>query len=135
MNSIRASGDTLPPEMSRYVETMPPGIRNRLAEWGILSMARAAAGKPLVEHLADFKAALLAKGNTARHAEQVTSRVDKTFAACGFKFWSELSASKLRSHLADLRLDRRKEDGTIVRESAPRPSISICRRRSSFAAG
>ena len=115
MNSLRAAGDTLPPEMARYVETMPPIIRNRLADWGILSMTRAAAGKALVDHLADFKASLLAKGGTQRHADLVVSRAEKTFGDCGFKFWSEISASKILAHLADLRKDRIDADGARIR--------------------
>ncbi len=115
MNSARASGDTMPPELVRYVETMPPAMRDKLAKWGILSMARAAAGKALADHVADWKGALLAKGNTARHAELVTSRATKAFDACGFKFWSDLSASKLQSHLADRRQDRQKPDKSVER--------------------
>ena len=115
LNSIRAGGDVMTTDLTRYVETMPPGIRSKLAEWGILSAARVAAGKPLAEHLMDWKRALLAKGNTNRHAELVTSRTRKAFDACGFKMWSDISASKLQSHLADLRADRCKPDDTITR--------------------
>jgi hypothetical protein len=49
-------------DLTRYVETMPPGIRAKLAEWGILSAARVAASKPLIEHIADWKAALAGEG-------------------------------------------------------------------------
>jgi len=115
LNSIRAGGDMMTADLTRYVETMPPGIRTKLAQWGILSAARVAAGKPLVEHLADWKRALSAKGNTERHAELVTSRARKAFNACGFKLWSDISASKLQSHLAGLREDRRKTDDTVER--------------------
>jgi len=87
MNSIRASGDT-----------MPPPLRDKLAQWGILSESRVAASQPLAEHLADWTTALLAKGNTARHAELVTSRARKVFTACRFKLWTDISASKLQSH-------------------------------------
>jgi len=65
--------------------------------------------------VADWKAALLAKGNTPRHAELVTSRAGKAFAACGFKQWGDISASRLQGHLAGLRTDRRKADGSIER--------------------
>jgi hypothetical protein len=64
MNELRASGETLPPELPRYVETMPPAIRTKLAQWSILSATRVAGSKPLTDHLDDWKAALLAKGNT-----------------------------------------------------------------------
>ena len=51
LNSVRASGDTMPPELARYVETMPPAARAKLAEWGILSAAKVAAGEPLGRHI------------------------------------------------------------------------------------
>jgi len=103
LNSIRAGGDMMTADLTRYVETMPPGIRTKLAEWGILSAARVAAGKPLSEHLADWKRALLAKGNTEGHAALSANRVRRIFDGCGFRFWSELSASKVLNTLASLR--------------------------------
>src|SRR5436309_462137 len=84
LNSIRASGETIPPDLSRYIETMPPRIRTKLAEWGILSAARAAAGKPLADHLAEWKVALLAKGNTLKDVEQVTARARRVIDGCRF---------------------------------------------------
>jgi len=115
LNSIRASGDTLPPDLARYIETMPPTVRDKLAQWGILSGSRVAASQPLAEHLADWTTALPAKGNTARHAELVTSRARKVFTGCRFRLWSDLSPSKLQSHGAGLREDRRRADGTMER--------------------
>jgi len=115
LNSIRASGGEMSGDLSKYVETMPPAIRNKLATWGILSTTRAAAGKPLADHIADWKAALLAKGNTLAYASLSANRVRKIIGGCGFKFWSDISASKLQSFLAGLRADRRKDDETVVR--------------------
>ncbi len=40
LNSIRAGGDMMTADLTRYVDTMPPGIRTKLAEWGILSAAQ-----------------------------------------------------------------------------------------------
>jgi integrase len=114
LNSIRAGGDVMTADLTRYVETMPPGIRTKLAEWGILSAARVAAGKPLVEHIADWRRALLAKGNTECHAELVTSRTSRAFDACGFKLWTDISASRLHCQLADLRKDHEGADGNAV---------------------
>ncbi|MCY2954824.1 MAG: tyrosine-type recombinase/integrase [Planctomycetota bacterium] len=115
LNNVRAGGDVLTPDLAEAVEKMPPSILARLGEWGILSGMRLAAGKGLAEHVADWKAALLAKGGTDRYAELVTSRAGKAFAACGFKQWGDISASRLQGHLAGLRTDRRKADGSIER--------------------
>jgi integrase len=103
LNSMRAAGETIPPDLHRYVETMPPRIRGKLAAWGILSNTRVAAGKPLVDHLSDWRGVLLASGNTAHHANVSHNRVKRVFDQCDFRFWSDLQASKVQTCLADLR--------------------------------
>ena len=35
LNSVRAGGDVMTADMNRQVETMPPAIRAKLAEWGM----------------------------------------------------------------------------------------------------
>jgi hypothetical protein len=55
------------------------------------------------------------RGNTQRHAELVTSRARNVINGCGFKAWSELSASKVQNYFADLRQDRKDKDGNITR--------------------
>src|SRR5436309_2103584 len=87
----KVSGEIPDADMQRWIEMMPDRLRNTLARWDILDARRVAAGKPLSEHLADWKAALLAKGNTERHADLVTSRAGNVIVGCGFKAWSELS--------------------------------------------
>jgi integrase len=57
----------------------------------------------LLEHLADFEAALLAKGDTAKQAGQVASRVRRVLTGCGFVFMGDLSASRVMEYLATLR--------------------------------
>jgi hypothetical protein len=54
-------------------------------------------------HLADFEAALLAKGITPRQAEAVASRARRVLTGCGFVFMADLSASQTMQYLATLR--------------------------------
>jgi len=68
LNSMRSSGGVLPPDLARAVEDMPAKILKTLAKWRILSTERVSGSKPLIEHVADWKAALLAKGNTVDYA-------------------------------------------------------------------
>ena len=62
--------------MRRWLEGLPTKSRDKLAEWGLLDTARVGAAKPLSEHLADYKRALLDKGNTQKHADLVASRIE-----------------------------------------------------------
>ena len=62
--ATKLSGEAPDAAMTRWLETVPEKLRKRLAEIGLIDPRRAAASKPLSEHLDDFEAALLAKGNT-----------------------------------------------------------------------
>jgi len=115
LNSIRGGSDVITAELARSVEAMPQTIRAKLAKWEILSAAKVAAGKPLAEHLNDWKGSLLSKGGTERHAEKTSGRARRLFNECNFKFWSDLSASKLHAAIADMRIDYRNADGSIER--------------------
>jgi integrase len=59
--------------------------------------------RPLLEHLTDFEAALLAKGNTPKQARQVASRARRVLVGCKFVFMGDLSASRTMEYLATLR--------------------------------
>jgi len=74
-----------------------------LAKAGVVGRYKENRKRPLFEHLADFEQSLLAKGATARHPEQTTSRVRRLMNACGSKTWTDISASKLQTVLAEWR--------------------------------
>jgi hypothetical protein len=59
--------------------------------------------RPLSEHLADFKDALVAKGGTAKHAGVSTNRAGKVFDLARIKRISDLTLSKAQAALAALR--------------------------------
>ena len=70
---------------------------------GIVDRYKEHRNKALLEHLADFEQSLSAKGNTAKHTEQVVSRARKIIDGCKFRTWTDISASKVQYYLADLR--------------------------------
>jgi len=99
----RVGGDQPDAQLLRWLETVPTRIRNRFVRCGLLDAHRAASGKRLTEHLADFHASLIAKGTTTQQAAQVTSRARRIVEGCQFRSWSEIQASKVQRFLADLR--------------------------------
>ncbi len=103
LNSIRAAGDTIPPDLSRYLESMPPGILTRLAKWDIVPASRMTASKPLSEHVDDWYRSLLAKGTTGKQAELVKTRVNRIIDGCGFDYVGDISAAKVMQFTAALR--------------------------------
>ncbi len=59
--------------------------------------------RPLLEHLADFERALLAKSDTPKQARQVAYRARRVLDGCGFVFMGDLSGSRVMEFLATLR--------------------------------
>ena len=56
--------------------------------------------KPLADHLADFRAALSAKGNTEDYIALVSGRLDALAGGCGWQTLDDLSASQAEEWLA-----------------------------------
>src|SRR5262245_44205455 len=85
----KSSGGQVDPDLTRFLAGLPVKTRNKLVAIGLLAAERVAVAKPLAEHLADFAAALTAKGNTAFHVEVVTGRARRVFEGCGFRFYND----------------------------------------------
>jgi integrase/recombinase XerD len=83
-----------------------------LAEVGIVDRFKEHRKRPLKEHLADFKANILSKGNTVQHAKLTSNRISAIVADCKFNFMSDISASKVIKCLAD-----RRKNGLSIKSS------------------
>jgi hypothetical protein len=55
-------------------------------------------GRPLREHLADFRRELEAKGDDPRHVGIVVSRMAALLDGCGFHLYGDLSASRVMEY-------------------------------------
>ena len=102
--ALAAAGERPGPELARWIERqMPCAWRPKLTTWGILDGRAAAVMQPLTEHIADYRAASEAKGNTAKHVQLVAFRVQSVLDGCGFTFWTDIDATKVAAHLKRLR--------------------------------
>ncbi len=101
--SCKIGGEAPGPDLSRWLENIPASLRDQLARIGLIDPARAAAGKPLLEHVADFERNLLDRGDTGKQAGQTASRVRKILAGCRFRTWGDISSSKAERYLAERR--------------------------------
>src|SRR5262245_3022173 len=100
-----ATGGQADPSLARWLAGLPQGVRERLVAIGLLDPHRAAASKPLAEHMGDFGRSLAAKGNSSMHVEVLMARVRKIGDGCGFRYHSEIGGSKVLSFLNGLRAD------------------------------
>ena len=111
----RTSGDGLTPELSRALERLTDSTKKTLAEWGLIEQSKLTGSKTLAEHIGDWQADLLARGNTKQHAELSAHRVESLAKACGFRFYSDISAAKVQQELAGRRKDTADAKGKLIR--------------------
>ena len=111
----RQSGEPLTVELSRWLEGQSDATKVKLARWGLIDQTKLTGSKTLAEHIADWRADLLARGNTRQHADLSAHRVESMANACGFKFFSDISAAKIQSELADRRKDKLGADDKLER--------------------
>ena len=101
------TGGVLPPDLQSWFNKQPQKIRGKLIEFGLVDDRQQKSldnqKKLLSEHLEDFYAGLLAKGNGSRYSEQVKSTVENIFDKCGFRTWGNIDANKVYTFLADSR--------------------------------
>jgi len=76
---------------------------SELAQAGIIDRYKEHRKRPLIEHLADFKASLTNKGTTEKHACLVYNRAKAVIENCGFVYMGDISASKVQRYLAERR--------------------------------
>ena len=87
-------------ELADWLEVAPAELKASLAKWGLLDARSVAEAKPLAEHIADYRAYLEAKNNTADHVKTQTSRIRAITGGCRFAFISDVSASAVTSWLS-----------------------------------
>lgn len=98
----RATGGQTDPSLQTWITQLPQRTRDKLVEIGLIDGERVAVTKKLSKHLDDFRAALKAKGCSARHVELVLARARKVFEGCGFDHYGQISASRVSTYLHGL---------------------------------
>ncbi|MGC9261807.1 MAG: tyrosine-type recombinase/integrase, partial [Phycisphaerae bacterium] len=81
----------------------------------VIEQSKLTGSKTLAEHLTDWEADILARGRTKQHAELSAHRVTSLADACGFKFYSDISAAKVQKELSGRRKDTMDAKGKTIR--------------------
>ncbi len=111
--ACHASGEAPDRELVLWLEGIPAATRARLAKIGVLDSRRAAAGKPLTEHLADFEAGLSATGRSEMYVKMTATRIRAVLNGCHFEKWSDITAGQLEAFLAAQRKPRSERDSGL----------------------
>lgn len=90
--SLRASGAGFDLQLNRFIENLSPSIRDKLASWRIIDSERAAGGKPLTDHLADWQAAMQAEELSIEHIKKSIARINRLKTDCHWHYLSDITA-------------------------------------------
>ncbi|MBN1817332.1 MAG: site-specific integrase [Sedimentisphaerales bacterium] len=89
-------------DLQRWIEVLPNRIVAKFVLWDMLDAKRTEGAKSLLTHLEDWERPLRAKNSVPRYVQMTVSRARKLMKGCHFKFWSDISASRVECYLADL---------------------------------
>ncbi len=112
--ALRATDATPDAAMRRWIEGLAPGLRDKLAGCGMLTMTQVAALRPLSELLDDWEAHLRARGSTEGHVRLVASRARKVIEGISAGYWSAIDATRVEQFL---QTEREKDGGISARTS------------------
>ena len=105
--SLRSAGESPGEELSRFIRGLPEKLQTNLARWGLLDSTAFAGTKPLLDHLADYRSALLSgtassaqRGPATRnHVDLTCGRVRSVLDAIGARTLSDVSSLKVGNYL------------------------------------
>ena len=101
--ALRTAGAGPDAELTRQMESWPGSLRDKLAGWGLIDRERAAAGKGLQEHIANWRLSLEAKGDCPRHIKGFVACLEHVISDCGWNRLSDIAAGGIERWKLDAR--------------------------------
>ncbi len=101
--ALRLSSSDPDAELTRFLESCPSAIRDKLAEWDIIGRQRAAAGKDIATHIEDWRESMVARCCSPSHTKENAAKLHRIAKGCGWRTLSDINAEELTNWLAGLR--------------------------------
>lgn len=98
----RKSGLPLPAELTRWLQSLPRSLLEKLLRFGWIEPMLAASGRPLIDLLEDWTAAMHKRGCEPRYIRQAHNDVLQVIQACRWTYVSDINAADLQSFLLGL---------------------------------
>lgn len=99
--ALKFSDTPLNKELHKWIENLPFRIRDKLIKWELTKLKTA--GKPLTEHIELFREYLFRKERSPRHIKETVAAVKHVFEGCGFRYWTDISAERVKDYLDEQR--------------------------------
>ncbi len=124
---LKHNTEPLSRELDQWLQNIPQDIFNNLARIGLIDDMKAKYSKPLLEHLADWKQSLEAKGNTKTHVKITSSRAENIITGCKFVYFSDIDAVKVETYLA-----KKRAGETVKDENGKEKYVQISKQTSNY---
>ncbi|MCH8824012.1 MAG: tyrosine-type recombinase/integrase [Planctomycetes bacterium] len=99
--SLRAAGESLGAELSRWTDSLAPKLRDRLVLWGIVEQLQIEVVKTLLEHMDDWKQSVKDTGSGENNAKLRYTRVKKVLLyGCGYIRFTDIDSLHVTAYLA-----------------------------------
>ncbi len=101
--ALRLSNVGMDAEMIRAFECLPLEIREKLSEWKLIDRQRAAAGKPLQQHIEDWQEHLKTKNGTQKHRDEFRAKVELICKRFSYTHITEVTTADINSFINERR--------------------------------
>ena len=89
-------------DIQDWINQLSPAMIQKLSKMGLVSTQRAESGKPINDHIDEWRDALLAGGTGKKHADQNHHRVTRIFTEAGFRSLADITADKVTLTIGQL---------------------------------
>jgi len=115
--SFKAARRTLPPDMTRWLDTLPTATRRRLAKHGLIDRQCAASFKGITQHLTDYRQALSEQGRTPDYIQKSCWRIERIIGGIGAQSLADVTPAAVSRWLSDRRKLARKDGGLSIKSA------------------
>lgn len=105
--SLRAAGEPLGAELSKWTDSIEAKKRDKLVAWGILEPLKIEVTKTLAEYMDAWKNSIQDSGSSEANAELRFARVKKVLDGCGYIRFADIDSLKVTSYLAAMKCSTR----------------------------
>lgn len=98
--AFKRAGQPPDAQLSQWLGGLSNEIRMRFAKIGLIDVNRVSMGKPLSEHLNDYRQSI---GDITKYAKATHNALVELFGGCKFVYWSDIQASRLYNQLVRLK--------------------------------
>ncbi len=99
----RASGGQIDPGLSTWLTELPLRVSQKLVEIGLIEAERLAASQPLSDHVADFRAKMIADDCGSQHVHDTIRFIEVIIQSCGFRYANDINTDAVNRFVVDLR--------------------------------